>query len=56
MAVEADRDADMQRTFSTWINERVELKKEQHGFHRGAHEEKLAENQLTNQHIACKMY
>jgi len=33
----------LQQTFSKWINARVELEKEQHGSHRGAHENKLAE-------------
>jgi formylglycine-generating enzyme required for sulfatase activity len=44
----ADEDADLQKEFSEWINERVELEKEQHGFHRGAHEEKLAEKRGMN--------
>ena len=40
---EEDGGAALQDKFSQWINARLELKKEQHGFHRGAHEEKLAE-------------
>jgi len=35
----------LQEKFSEWINERVKLEKEEHGFHRGAHEQKLAEKQ-----------
>jgi len=48
VAVEADGDADLQKTFSKWINERVELEKERHGFHRGAHENKLGEKRGMN--------
>jgi formylglycine-generating enzyme required for sulfatase activity len=43
VAVEADRDADLQEKFSNFINARMELKRQQHGFHRGAHAGKLAE-------------
>ena len=38
----------LQKEFSEWINERVELEKEQHGFHRGAHEDKLGEKRGMN--------
>ena len=38
-----DGDADLQARFSEWIHARVNLQKEQHGFHREAHAEKLAE-------------
>ena len=48
VAVEADGDADLQKTFSKWIDERVELEKERHGFHRGAHENKLGEKRGMN--------
>jgi len=40
---EEDGGAALQDRFSKWINRRIALKKDQHGFHRGAHEEKLAE-------------
>ena len=43
LSVSADENPALQEKFSKFINERIELKKEQHGFHRGAHEEKLAE-------------
>ena len=40
---EEDGGVALQERFSKWISERIELKKDQHGFHRGAHENKLAE-------------
>ena len=40
--------ADLRERFSEWIDERVTLEKERHGFHRGAHEEKLAEKRGMN--------
>ena len=46
--VGADESADLQKRFSEWIEERVRLEKEQHGFHREAHEEKLAEKRGMN--------
>jgi len=46
--VGTDGSADLQKRFSEWIDERVQLEKEQHGFHRGAHEEKLAEKRGMN--------
>jgi formylglycine-generating enzyme required for sulfatase activity len=46
--VAADESADLQKKFSKWINERVKLEKEQHGFHRKAHEDKLAEKRGMN--------
>jgi hypothetical protein len=36
------------KEFSTWISERVSLEREQHGFHRNAHENKLAEKRGMN--------
>ena len=53
VAVEADEHADLQKIFSKWINERVELEKEQHGFHREAHEKKLSEKRGMNSNIKC---
>jgi len=44
----ADESADLQKKFSKWIDERVKLEKEQHEFHRGAHENKLAEKRGMN--------
>ncbi len=38
----------LQETFSKWMNERVELEKEQHGFHREAHAKKLSEKRGMN--------
>jgi hypothetical protein len=38
----------LQETFSKWMNERVALEKEQHGFHREAHEKKLSEKRGMN--------
>jgi formylglycine-generating enzyme required for sulfatase activity len=43
-----DGSDDLHKRFSEWIQERVELEKEQHGFHRGAHENKLAEKRGMN--------
>jgi hypothetical protein len=46
--VGADENAELQERFSKWINERVKQEKEQHGFHREAHGEKLAEKRGMN--------
>ncbi|MHC4467595.1 MAG: formylglycine-generating enzyme family protein [Planctomycetota bacterium] len=46
--VEANEKAALQKKFYKWINERVKLEKEQHGFHREAHENKLGEKQRMN--------
>jgi hypothetical protein len=40
---EASSPQALQEEFSEWMSERESLKKDQHGFHRGAHAEKLAE-------------
>jgi formylglycine-generating enzyme required for sulfatase activity len=46
--VETDEGAELQERFSEWIDGRVKLEYEQHGFHRGAHENKLAEKRGMN--------
>ena len=38
----------VEKKFARWIHERVMLEQEQHGFHRGAHETKLAEKRRLN--------
>jgi len=48
VAVEANGQVDLQKRFSRWIEKRVELEKEQHGFHRGAHKKKLNEKRGMN--------
>ena len=42
-AVGTDEKADLQESFSEWIDQRVKLEYEQHSFHRVAHENKLVE-------------
>jgi formylglycine-generating enzyme required for sulfatase activity len=46
--VGTDQNADLHKRFSEWTHERMTLEKEQHGFHRGAHEKKLAEKRGMN--------
>lgn len=46
--VENQTGKSLQQKFTNWISERVKLEQEQHGFHRNAHEDKLAEKRSMN--------